>query len=45
MEDFRAFKVFQKLCVRPLNVYDDFKGIKWTWQSLDSICKGTLGEI
>jgi putative transposase len=25
-------KVFQKLWVRLLEVYDDIKGIKWTWQ-------------
>jgi transposase len=30
-------KVFQKLWVRLLEVYDDIKGIRWTWQSLDII--------
>ena len=36
-------KVFQKLWVRLLEVYDDIKGIKWTWQSLDKyICEGTF---
>jgi hypothetical protein len=29
-----------------LKVYDDLKGIKWTWQSLDSISvKAPLGGI
>jgi transposase len=38
-------KVFQKLWVRLLEVYDDIKGIRWTWQSLDSISvKAPLGE-
>ena len=37
-------KIFQKLWVRLLEVYDDIKGIKWTWQSLDSISvKAPLG--
>ena len=30
-------KVFQRLWVRLLQVYDDLTGIKWIWQSLDSI--------
>ena len=29
--------VFQKLWVRLLKLYYDLRGIKWTWQSLDSI--------
>jgi len=29
--------VFQKLWVRLLKLYDDLRGIKWTWQSLYSI--------
>jgi transposase len=28
--------VFQKLWVRLLEIYDDVRGIKWRWQSLDS---------
>ena len=37
-------EVFQKLWVRLLEVYDDIKGIRWTWQSLDSVSvKAPLG--
>ena len=37
--------VFQKLWVRLLKLYDDLRGIKWTWQSLlDSVSvKAPLG--
>lgn len=36
--------VFQKLWSRLLRVYNDVKGIKWNWQSLDSISvKAPLG--
>ena len=36
--------VFQKLWVRLLKLYDDLRGIKWKWQSLDSISvKAPLG--
>lgn len=36
--------VFQRLWLRLLQVYDDAKGIKWNWQSLDSISvKAPLG--
>lgn len=36
--------VFQRLWIRLLQVYDDAKGIKWNWQSLDSISvKAPLG--
>jgi transposase len=36
--------VFQRLWLRLLQVYDDIKGIKWNWQSLDSISvKAPLG--
>jgi transposase len=39
-------KVFQRLWVRLLEVYDDLIGIKWTWQSLDSISvKAPWGEM
>src|SRR5438046_9745025 len=39
-------KVFQKLWVRLLEVYDDIKGIRWTWQSLDSVSvKAPLGGL
>ena len=37
-------EVFQKLWVKLLEIYDDLRGIKWTWQSLDSISvKAPLG--
>jgi len=36
--------VFSKLWVRLLKIYDNKKGIKWNWQSLDSISvKSPLG--
>ncbi len=36
--------IFRKLWVRLLKVYDDKKGIKWIWQSLDFISiKSPLG--
>ena len=36
--------VFQKLWIKLLQVYDDVRGIKWNWQSLDSISvKSPLG--
>ena len=30
-------KVFQKLWIRVLEVYDNLRGIGWKWQSLDSV--------
>ena len=37
-------KVFQKLWARLLKVYDDVVGIRWRWQSLDSVSiKAPLG--
>jgi putative transposase len=37
-------KVFQKLWVILLELYDDLRGIKWIWQLLDSVCvKAPLG--
>jgi transposase len=39
-------KIFQKLYVRLLKIYDDLKGISWIWQSLDSVSiKAPLGGI
>jgi transposase len=38
--------VFQKLWVRLLEIYDDARGIRWRWQSLDSASfKAPLGGI
>jgi hypothetical protein len=37
-------KVFQELWIRLLELYDDLRGIKWKWQSLDSVSvKADLG--
>jgi transposase len=36
--------IFKKIWIRLLKIYDNLKGIKWTWQSLDSISiKSPLG--
>ena len=36
--------IFIKIWIRALTLYDDKEGIKWTWQSLDSISiKAPLG--
>jgi len=45
-QQWTASKVFQRLWIRLLKHYDDLKGIRWTWQSLDSISvKAPLGGI
>lgn len=37
-------KVFQRLWIRLLELYDDLRGIRWKWQSLDSVSiKAPLG--
>jgi transposase len=37
-------KVFQRLWVKLLELYDDLRGITWYWQSLDSVAvKAPLG--
>jgi len=37
-------KVFQKLWIRLLQVYNDLRGIRWRWLSLDSVSiKAPLG--
>jgi transposase len=39
-------RVFQKLWIRLLEIYDDIRGIEWEWQSLDSVSvKAPLGGI
>jgi transposase len=36
--------IFKKIWIRLLRIYDGKKGVKWTWQSLDSISiKSPLG--
>ena len=43
-QEWTVSKVFQKLWVKLLEVYDDIRGIKWIWQSLDSVSiKAPLG--
>jgi transposase len=45
-QEWTASKVFHKLWVRLLEVYDDLRGISWIWQSLDSVSiKAPLGGI
>jgi transposase len=45
-QEWTGSKVFQRLWIRLLKHYDDLKGIRWTWQSLDSISvKAPLGGI
>ena len=47
IEDFRngeQLGIFDKLWTRLLKIYDNKRGIKWNWQSLDSISiKSPLG--
>jgi transposase len=44
-QEWTVSKVFQKLLVRLLEVYDDLRGISWIWQSLDSVSiKTPLGR-
>lgn len=39
-------RVFEKLWIRLLEIYDDIRGIEWEWQSLDSVSvKAPLGGI
>ena len=46
-DDFRSgfeLDIFKRIWVRVLEEYDNKKGIRWTWQSLDSISiKSPLG--
>ncbi len=45
-QEWTVSKVFHKLWVRLLEVYDDLRGISWIWQSLDSVSiKAPLGGI
>ena len=36
-------RVFEKLWIRLLKIYDYIRGIEWEWQSLDSVSKAPLG--
>ena len=36
-QEWTVSKVFEKLWIRLLEVYDDIRGIRWKWLSLDSI--------
>src|SRR5665809_169082 len=43
-QEWRQSGIFDKLWTRLLKIYDNKKGIKWNWQSLDSISiKSPLG--
>ena len=43
-QEWRESDIFDKLWTRLLQIYDLKKGIKWNWQSLDSISvKSPLG--
>ena len=42
-QEWTVSKVFEKLWIRLLEVYDDIRGIRWKWLSLDSISKAPLG--
>ena len=45
-QQWKASKVFQRLWIRLLKVYNDVVGFQWKWQSLDSISvKAPLGGI
>lgn len=45
-QEWVAKRVFEKLWIRLLEIYDDIHGIGWKWQSLDSISiKAPLGGI
>jgi hypothetical protein len=40
------FRVFQKLWIRLLEIYDYVRGIEWKWQSLDSVSvKNSLEDL
>jgi transposase len=43
-QEWMGLDIFKKVWIRLLKIYDDLMGIKWTWQSLDSISiKSPLG--
>lgn len=43
-QEWRESGIFDKLWTRLLKIYDNKRGIKWSWQSLDSISvKSPLG--
>jgi len=43
-QEWRQSGIFDKLWIRLLKIYDHKRGIKWNWQSLDSISvKSPLG--
>ena len=43
-QEWRQSGIFDRLWTRLLKIYDHKKGIKWNWQSLDSISvKSPLG--
>ena len=45
-QEWRESGIFDKLWIRLLKIYDNKIGIKWNWQSLDSISiKSPLGGL
>ena len=38
-QEWTVSKVFEKLWIRLLEVYDNIRGIRWKWLSLDSVSK------
>lgn len=36
-QEWTSFKIFEKLWIRLLQVYDNLRGIRWKWLSLDSV--------
>jgi transposase len=43
-QEWNSLDIFKKGWIRILNIYDEFIGINWTWQSIDSISiKSPLG--
>ncbi len=43
-QEWVGLDIFKKVWIRLLKIYDDLIGIRWTWQSLDSISiKSPLG--
>ena len=44
IQEWVGLDIFKKVWIRLLKIYDDLTGIKWTWQSLDSVSiKSPLG--
>jgi transposase len=43
-QEWNSLDIFKKVWIKLLKIYDDYIGINWTWQSIDSISiKSPLG--